>query len=67
MKSKAEREGVKQKNSGGHALFLSPGVHFTIRKGMHFGLCVPMTVYRDLHGEQLSEDYQVVAKFAVKF
>ncbi len=67
VKSKAEREGVKQKNSGGHTLFLSPGVHFKIRKGMHFGLCVPMTVYRDLNGEQLSEDYRVVAKFAVKF
>ncbi len=67
VKSKAERQGVKIGHSGGHMLFLTPGVHVKIRKGMHFGLCVPMAVYRDLNGIQPSEDYRVVAKFAVKF
>ncbi len=67
VKSKAEKEGIKMKNSGGHMLFLTPGVHVKVRKGMHFGLCVPMPIYRDLNGTQLSEDYRVVAKFAVKF
>ncbi len=67
VKSKAELEGKKQKNSGGHLLFLSPGLHFKFYKGMHMGLCVPLTVYRDLNGEQLSEDFRVIGKLALKF
>ncbi len=67
VKSKAKREGRKMANSGGHMLFLTPGVHVKFFKGMHFGLCTPIAVYRDLNGTQLSEDFRVVAKFAVKF
>lgn len=67
IKSKAELAGKELNNSGGHMLFLTPGFHVKIRKGMHFGLCIPFTVYRDLNGIQPAEDYRVVAKFAMKF
>jgi len=46
---------------------LTPGVHFKINKAMHLGLCTPIAVYRDLNGQQLCEDYRVVAKLAVTF
>ncbi len=66
-KSKAKMNGKKKENSGGHMVFLSPGVHFKFYKGMHFDLGVPITVYRDLNGTQLAEDYRVVAKLVMKF
>ncbi len=67
VKSKAELAGKELNNSGGHMLFLTPGFHVKIRKGMHFGLCAPVTIYRDMNGIQPVEDYRVVAKFAMKF
>jgi hypothetical protein len=67
IKSKAELAGVEQDNTGGHIVYLSPGAHFKFRKGMHFDICVPVPVYRDLNGIQLSEDYRIVGKLAMKF
>jgi hypothetical protein len=67
VKGKAELAGQKQDNTGGHVIYLSPGVHFKFHKGMHFDVCVPIPVYRDLNGPQLSEDYRMVAKLAMKF
>ncbi len=66
-KGKAELDGQKQDDTGGHIIYLSPGVHFKFHKGMHFDVCVPIPVYRDLNGTQLSEDYRMVAKLAMKF
>lgn len=67
VKGKAELEGQKKDDTGGHTIYLSPGVHFKFHKGMHFDVCVPIPVYRDLNGTQLSEDYRIVAKLAMKF
>lgn len=67
VKGKAELAGQKQHNTGGHVIYLSPGIHFKFHKGMHFDVCVPIPVYRDLNGTQLSEDYRMVAKLAMKF
>ncbi len=67
VKSKAEKDGIKNDDSGGHVIYLSPGIHFKFRKGMHLDFCVPIPVYRDLNGTQLSEDYGVVVKLAMKF
>jgi hypothetical protein len=67
VKGKAELAGREQDNTGGHVIYLSPGVHFKFRKGMHFDMCVPIPIYRDLNGTQLSEEYRMVAKLAMKF
>ncbi len=67
VKSKAELEGQKKDNTGGHILYLSPGVHFKFSKGKHLDLCVPIPIYRDLNGVQLSEDHRICAKLAFKF
>jgi hypothetical protein len=34
---------------------------------MHFDIGVPVPVHRDLNGTQLSEDYRIVGKLAMKF
>lgn len=67
VKSKAKLDGVKKENTGGHMVYLTPGVHFKFHKGMHFDVGMPIPVYRDLNGIQFSEDYRVVAKLALKF
>ncbi|MCG8529778.1 MAG: transporter, partial [Desulfovibrionales bacterium] len=61
--------GVTVRSSGGHLGYVTPGVHFKFsrRPNVHFDVGVPILVYRDLNGEQLSEDYQFVCKLAVKF
>ena len=51
----------------GHTVFVSPGIHFKFRTGMHLDFCVPIAAYRDLNGTQLGEDYRIVTKLASKF
>lgn len=67
VKSKCKLEGETQQNTGGHMVFITPEVHFKLYKGIHLDVGVPITVYRDLNGEQLAEDYRVVTKLAMKF
>jgi len=67
LRGKAKLNGAKQENSGGHTVYLTPGLHFKLHKGMHLDFGVPVPVYRDLNGTQLSEDFRVVAKLAMKF
>ncbi|PIE68781.1 MAG: hypothetical protein CSA21_05810 [Deltaproteobacteria bacterium] len=67
FKTKAKLSGVTLQKTGGHTVFITPEVHFKLYKGLHFDIGVPITVYRDLNGEQLSEDYRVVTKLAYKF
>ena len=68
VKSKAEKAGVKQEDSGGHVVYLTPGVHFKFNNNLiHFDIGVAIPVYRDLNGTQVSEDYRVVSKLAFKF
>jgi hypothetical protein len=67
VKSKAELNGVKNDNTGGHLLYLTPGVHVKFWKKMHCDVGVPIVVYRDFNGTQLSEEYQVVVKLAMPF
>ena len=67
VKGKAKLDDVKQDNTGGHIVYLTPGVHFKFYKGMHFDVGVAIPVYRDLNGTQLSEDYRIVTKLAMKF
>ncbi|WDP92762.1 MAG: transporter [Desulfobacter sp.] len=68
-KDKSEDHGAAVENSGGHWGYITPGVHFKLKKqpNVHLDFGVPILVLRDLNGEQLSEKYQFVAKLAVKF
>ena len=66
-KTKAELEGRTKDDTGGHMVYLTPGIHFKFCKKMHLDLCAPIAMYRDLNGTQLCEDYRIVTKLALKF
>jgi hypothetical protein len=67
VKSKAKLEGQKVDGTGGHVVYVTPGVHFKFYKKMHFDVGVPVPVYRNLNGKQLSEDFRVIGKLALRF
>jgi hypothetical protein len=67
-KDKNEQNGTAVDTTGGFQMYLTPGVHLMFPGTKHhLALGVPITVYRDLNGPQLSEDYRVVLKAAFVF
>ncbi|MBI9080661.1 MAG: transporter [Pseudodesulfovibrio sp.] len=64
-------------NTGGHTIFVTPGVHWKIAEKCHLSLGVPIVVYRRLNGESatpdisskygLGEDFQVVTRLGFSF
>jgi len=67
-KEENELNGTGIPVTGGFQMFLTPGVHLMWPgKKHHLGLGVPITVYRDLNGPQLSEDYRVILRAALVF
>jgi len=66
-KEKDQKNGLDQNNTGGNQIYITPGIHFKFLKKSHFALGVPITIHRDLHGRQLSDDYRIVAKLAFVF
>ena len=67
VRGKAELDGKKNDNTGGQIIYLTPGIHFKFYRGMHCDVGMPIPVYRDLNGPQLSEDYRIITKLAIKF
>lgn len=70
LAEKNENDGKTVENTGGHTVYITPGVHVKIQKGLHASLCVPIVVHRDLNSVPeedkygIGEDYQVVFKLA---
>lgn len=70
-------DGSADNATGGHTIFITPGVHWKITKNSHFSLGVPLVVYRDLNGYSsspernsrfgLGEDYQIVSRIGISF
>lgn len=64
-------------NTGGHTVYVTPGVHWKITDSMHFSVATPLVVYRRINGETelverfskygISEDYQVVTRLGFTF
>ena len=64
-------------NTGGHTVYVTPGVHWKIDKSWHLSLGVPIVVFRDLNGASatpdskstygIGEDFQVVVRLGVCF
>lgn len=64
-------------NTGGHTIFLTPGVHWKITDKCHLSLGVPLVMYRNLNGEPgtperlgkfgLGEEFQVVTRLGFNF
>ncbi|HDR14478.1 MAG TPA: transporter [Desulfobacteraceae bacterium] len=65
--TKAKLAGITQENTGGHTIHLTPGFNIKFTPKMHISLGVPIMAYRDLNGEQLSEDYRISTKLVYKF
>jgi hypothetical protein len=64
-------------NTGGHTIYVTPGVHWKMCPSCHLSLGVPIVVFRDLNGESatpdnyskygLGEDFKVVARIGFVF
>lgn len=60
-------------NSGGHTIYLTPGLHLKLAQGLHAAVGVPIVVYRDLNSDpaedqySVGEDYRLVLKLAWQF
>lgn len=64
-------------NTGGHTVYLTPGLHWKINRELHLSMGVPIVTYRDINGESgtpdwksqygLSEDYRFVTKIVYNF
>ncbi|MEF2232135.1 MAG: transporter [Pseudodesulfovibrio sp.] len=64
-------------SSGGHTIYITPGVHWKITDSAHFSVGVPVVVYRYLNGYSatpdrnsrygLGEDFQVVTRIGFSF
>ncbi|HKQ36830.1 MAG TPA: transporter [Verrucomicrobiae bacterium] len=64
---KSKEGGERDPNTGGDALFVTPGVR--ARFGPHLGLTVaaPIPVMQDLNGEQLETDFKLLAELNFEF
>jgi hypothetical protein len=64
---RAEQAGRTVRNSGGHLLFLSPGIQYLPIPPLILEGSVQIPIYRDLDGRQLAPDWSVVVGFRYLF
>lgn len=60
-------DGAIVKNTGGHTVYLTPGIHFKFGKGLNAGLAVPIVAYRDLNANEDADQYSIGEDFRVVF
>lgn len=60
FKARAEQDGRTVRDSGGHLLFLSPGVQYLPIPPLILEAGVQIPILRDLNGRQLAPDWSVV-------
>ena len=70
-------DGARSLATGGHTIFITPGVHWKITESSHLSVGVPVVVYRNLKSDRctpegkskygLGEDYQVVTRLGFVF
>lgn len=61
---KNEVNGVKEDNSGGSILYLTPGIVYKAMNNLALMAAVQLPIYRDLNGEQLLSDYRLQTKIS---
>lgn len=64
---KSEEEGDRDPNTGGTALFLSPGVRVGFGRNAALTVSPQFPVMQDLYGEQLETDFKVNAALTLTF
>lgn len=66
-------DGSAAKSTGGHTIYVTPGVHWKITPKTHLSLGVPVVVYRDLNSDPsedkygLGESFKVVSRLGMSF
>ncbi len=66
-RDKEERSGVEIDNSGGHVVYLSPGLRFVGIGGLNLGVSFGYPVVTDVNGDQVEPDYRLVGTINVTF
>lgn len=64
---KSEDDGASDPNTGGTAVFLTPGVRVLFTRSFAFTLSSPLPVLQNLNGEQLKTSYKINAALTVSF
>ncbi len=65
---KDQTDGVKNANTGGNEIFIGPEVHLKwLAKKAFLSFFIPFSVYQDVNGQQLKEDWRFQSKFGIKF
>jgi len=60
-----QEDGEDNVNSGGHTLFLSPGLRVNITDAIGFSISPSFPVLQDLSGEQVEIDYRIQFQFFI--
>lgn len=64
---KSEEDGVRDPNTGGTVVFLTPGVRVGFTRNLALTVSAPLPVAQDLNGVQLQTDYKVNAALTLTF
>lgn len=64
---KSEEEGASNNNTGGTAIFLTPGVRVGFSRHFSFTASAPLPVLQDLNGEQLKTAYKINGAVTINF
>jgi len=59
--------GLKDPNSGGHTIFISPGVRYSGHKHWNTALSIGAPILKDFNGYQTPPDYRITWRFVVAF
>ena len=60
-------EGVIDPNSGGNAVFISPGIRYSGGKSWNTALSIGAPIVKDTNGYQTDPDYRITYRFVVVF
>ncbi|HEY8157234.1 MAG TPA: transporter [Methylobacter sp.] len=59
--------GLKDPNSGGHTMFISPGIRYSGGKNWNTALSFGAPILKDFNGYQTPPDYRITYRFVVAF
>jgi hypothetical protein len=62
-----ENSGIRDHNSGGNILYLSPGARVTVTDLVSMGISFGIPIARDVNGDQVDPDYRVVGNVTFSF
>ena len=64
---KSEEDGHRAPNTGGTALFLTPGLRASFTPNLSFTVSSPLPVVQDLNGTQLKTEYKINGALTFSF